>query len=119
MGYPIHTHLSAGNVHDSIEAAECIAAVDLTGTVFMADKAYASKEIRMMITEGGGTVCIPPKSNEKDPWECDYVQYKERHLVECFFQKLKQYRAIATRYAKLASRFLAFVHLACVRIWLS
>jgi transposase len=111
-------HLSEGNIHDSKEASECIADVNLEGTIFMADKAYGSKAIRDQITSGGGTVCIPPKSNEQDPWDCDFNQYKERHLVECFFLKLKHYRGIATRYAKLAKRFLFFVQLACVRIWL-
>lgn len=112
-------HLSAGDVHDSQEAAVCIAAVKLEGSVLMADKAYGSKSIREQISSAGGIVCIPPKSNEKEPWPCDFYQYKERHLVECFFQKLKQYRGVATRYAKLAKRFLAFVQLACVMIWLA
>jgi len=119
LGNPIHIHLSAGNVHDSKEAAKSLESVELEGTVFMADKAYGSKAIREQITNGGGTVCIPPKSNEKEPWDYDKDQYKERHLVECFFQKLKQYRGVATRYAKLAKRFLAFVQLACIRIWLA
>jgi len=86
--------------------------------VVIADKAYGSKAIRDFITERGGIFCIPPKSNSKDPWEYDMDLYKERHLVECFFLKLRQYRGIATRYAKLAVRYLAFVHLACIRIWL-
>jgi transposase len=119
LGYPIHLHLSEGNIHDSQEAQECLESIDLEGTIVMADKAYGSKEIRESIQAGGGTVCIPPKSNEKKPWPCDYVQYKERHLVENFFEKLKQYRGIATRYAKLARRFLAFVQLASIRIWLA
>jgi transposase len=119
LGNPVCVLLSAGNVHDSTVAAGCIGKVDLNGTIFMADKAYVAKAIRKLIEEKGGKVCIPPKTNEKEPWECDYVQYKERHLVENFFLKLKQYRGIATRYAKLASRFLAFVQLACCRIWLA
>ncbi|MBQ6976566.1 MAG: transposase, partial [Selenomonadaceae bacterium] len=48
----------------------------------------------------------------------DKEQYKERHLVESFFQKLKRNRRIATRYEKLAKRFLAFTHLACILIWI-
>ena len=48
----------------------------------------------------------------------DKAQYKERHLIECFFQKLKRYRRIATRYDKLAKRFLAFIHFACILVWL-
>jgi len=111
--------LSAGNVDDGKMAADCIDKVNMEGTIFMADKAYGAKAIRELIQARGGTVCIPPKSNIKEPWECDYIQYKERHLVENFFLKLKQYRGIATRYAKLAKRFLAFVQLVCCRIWLA
>jgi len=69
--------------------------------------------------EQGAEFCIPPKVNTKDPWPCDWWQYKERFLVECFFQKLKLFRRVATRYDKLARRFLAFVHLACVFVWLA
>ena len=119
LGNPIHVHLSAGNIHDSKEAPRSINNVSMEGSTVMGDKAYSSALIRALIEAKGGIVCIPPKSNEKNPWPCDYDQYKERHLVECFFQKLKQYRAVATRYAKLASRFLALVHLACVLIWLA
>ena len=63
--------------------------------------------------------CIPPKSNAVDPWFCDWSLYKERHLVECFFNKLKENRRIATRFDKLASRFLTFVHLGCIRVLLA
>ena len=82
------------------------------------DKAYGSKEIRSYITENGKSYTIPPKSNTKDPWACDYYLYKERHLVECFFQKLKWFRRIATRYDTLDSSFLSFVYLASIMILL-
>lgn len=84
----------------------------------MGDKAYGSKAVREYIEANGGSYCIPPKSNESNPWECNWWQYKERHLVECFFQKLKQFRRVAMRYDKLANRFLAFVHVACIYILL-
>ena len=67
-------------------------------------------------TMKNASYCIPPKLNTKYPWECDFWHYKERHLVECFFQKLKLYRRIATRYDKLAARFLSFILLACIMI---
>lgn len=118
MGNPIHVHLSAGNFHDSRDAEASLSAVPLEETVVIADKAYGSKAIRDFITEAGADYCIPPKVNEK-PRPCDWHKYKERHLVECFFQKLKQYRGIATRFNKLASRFLASVQLACIMIWLA
>ena len=90
LGNPIHVHLSAGNLHDSTEAEAALSTVSLEGTVVLADKAYGAKAIRDYITHRGATYCIPPKSNEKHPWKCDCFLYKERHLVECFFQKLLQ-----------------------------
>ena len=60
----------------------------------------------------GTTYTIPPKSNTVTLWKCDFHVYKERHLVECFFNKLKQFRRDATRYDKLAASFTAFVCIA-------
>ena len=119
LGNPVYVQLSAGNVEDSTVATDVLSHVPLKDAIIMADKAYGSKAIRSFIDEQSATYCIPPKSNTKEPWPCDWWQYKERHLVECFFQKLKLFRRIATRYDKLARRFLAFVHLACVFIWLA
>ncbi len=50
---------------------------------------------------------IPPKSNTKEPWDCDWWLYKERHLVECFFNKIKHFRRVATRFDKLVSSFMS------------
>ncbi len=89
------------------------------GITVLADKAYGKWELREFIANLGADFCIPPKSNESDPWYVDWWLYKERHLVEVFFLKLKEFRRVATRYDKLANRFLAFVHLACIRILLA
>ena len=62
---------------------------------------------------------IPSKSNRKTPRPCDFALYCERNLIERFFNKLKHFRAIATRYDKLAKIFLAGVHLACAAILLN
>ena len=110
--------LSGGNIHDVSVAEDVLSHVDINGSIVMADKAYGAKDLRKSIKTAGATYCIPPKSNEKSPWECDWWQYKERHAVECFFQKLKQFRRIATRYEKLAKRFLAVVHIGCICILL-
>ena len=61
---------------------------------------------------------IPPKSDVSDPWPIDWHTYRERHLVECFFQKLKWFRRIFTRYDKLDSSFLAFVYIGAIAILL-
>ena len=120
LGNPIHVQLSAGNVHDVKVAQEILEAVKLRpGITVLADKAYRKWELREIIANLGADFCIPPKINESDPWFVDWPLYKERHLVETFFLKLKEFRRVATRYDKLADRFLAFVHLACIRILLA
>ena len=62
---------------------------------------------------------IPPKSNRITPRPYDRALYQARHLIENFFCKLKQFRAIATRYDKTARNFLAAIHLAASVIWLN
>ena len=120
LGNPIHVQLSAGNVHDVKVAQEMVEAVKLRpGMAVLADKAYGKWELREYIANHDADFCIPPKSNESDPWFVDWWLYKERHLVETFFLKLKEFRRVATRYDKRADRFLAFVHLACIRILLA
>ena len=116
LGNPIFIQLSAGNIHDAKIATEVLSGIDISRSIVLADKAYGSKAIREYIESQNTTYNIPPKSNILDPWECDWWLYKERHLVECFFQKLKVFRRVSTRYDKLASRFLSFVLLACIMI---
>jgi transposase len=69
--------------------------------------------------QAGKAAVIPPKANRKDPRPYDKDLYKARHLIENFFAKLKQYRAIATRYDKRASHFLGAIQLAAAVIWLN
>ena len=118
LGNPVEFLLSAGNDHDSIHAVELLEKVNITGSNILGDKAYGSKEIRTYIVENGACYTIPPKSNVTTPWPVDWWLYKERHLVECFFQKIKWFRRVATRYDKLDSSFLAFVFLASISILL-
>ena len=84
---------------------------------FLADKAYDAKARVLDILENAGVeAVIPPKSNRKEQRDYDEDMYKARHLIENFFAKLKQYRAIATRYDKRASTFLGAIHLAAAVI---
>ncbi len=71
------------------------------------------------LAQAGKTAVIPPKANRKVPRPYDKDLYQARHLIENFFAKLKQYRAIATRYDKTARNFLAAIHLASAVIWLN
>ena len=85
----------------------------------LADKGYDSDAFVATLEERAITPVIPPKANRKQPRPTDFALYRERNLVERFFGKLKQYRAIATRYDKLASTFLAAVALVCIVFWLN
>lgn len=118
LGNPIHVQLTGGNIHDSKVAIDVLSHLDISDSTILADKVYGTNEILNYIQRHDGDYAIPPKSNTRNPWFCDWVLYKERHLVECFFLKLKQFRRVATRYDKLASSFLAFVHLAAISILL-
>ena len=118
LGNPIRLIFTSGEVHDSKEGVSLLDDIELSNTAVMGDKAYGTVEILTYIRAHGGTVVIPPKSNTVEPWDCDFCHYKERHLVECFFNKLKHFRRIATRYDKLSSMFQAFVLIACIMIWL-
>ena len=71
------------------------------------------------LTAAGKVMVIPSKANRRSPREFDRDLYKARHLIENFFARLKQFRAIATRYDKTARNFLAAVYLAASAIWLN
>ena len=71
------------------------------------------------VEEAGKTAVIPPRKNRKKARAYDKELYKARHLIENIFAKLKQFRAIATRYDKTAQSFLAGIHLAAALIWLN
>jgi transposase len=88
--------------------------LDIAKSNILGDKAYGAKAIRKYITDRGASYTIPPKANLRQPWEVDWYLYKERHLVECFFNKLKHFRRVATRYDKLATSFLTFVYVAAI-----
>ncbi len=119
LGNPIFVQLTAGNVHDITVAEQMLEHVDFRGSTILANKAYGKWAFREFIADHDADFCILPKSNETDPWFCDWWRYKGRHLVEVFFLKLKEFRRVATRYDKRARRFLSFVHLACIRTLLA
>jgi len=118
LGNPLYVQLSSGQVSDISVAFDLLENVDVKGSIVMAYRDYGAAAFRVKIEENGATYCILPKSNNLAPWDVDWWQYKERSNVERFFQKIKHFRRVATRYDKLACRFLAFVHLACILIWL-
>jgi transposase len=86
----------------------------------IADKAFDAEErVIQPLQAAGKTPVIPPKTGRKSPRDYDRELFKARHLIENFFAKLKQFRAIATRYDKTQRNFLAAIHLAASVIWLN
>ena len=118
LGNPLAFMISSGNDHDSTHAIPLLSQINIQGSNILGDKAYGAKAIREYIDAQGASYTIPPRENINMPWPVDWHTYKERHLVECFFQKLKWFRRIFTRYDKLDSSFLAFVHIASIAILL-
>ena len=108
--------LSPGNDHDSTHAIGILSRVDIEGSNILGDKAFDTDDILHYIGERGAVAVIPSKANRLVQRECDWWLYKERHLVECFFQKIKWFRRVATRYDKSDDSFLGFVYLAAICI---
>ena len=117
IGNPLSFHLTGGQACD-LDGAEVLLP-QLESDILLADKGYDADE-RVLIPwqQAGKTAVIPPKANRKVQREYDKELYKARHSIENFFEKLKQYRAIATRYDKTARNFLAAVYLVAAAIWL-
>lgn len=84
----------------------------------LADKGYDAGHLCDQIAETGTEVVVPPKRNRKVQQPYDTELYKERNRIERVFNKLKQSRRVATRYAKLLPNFMDFVKLAAITIWL-
>ena len=85
----------------------------------IADRAYDAQERVIAPLENANKgVVIPSTRSRKQVRDYDHHIYQTRHLIENFFAKLKQYRAIATRYDKTACNFLGAIHLAAAAIWL-
>ena len=117
LGNPVAVSLTPGQASDISQAAPLLEEVE--PEAFLADKAYDADALIETLDERGITPVIPPKANRIERRETDFALYRERNLVERFFCKLKGFRAIATRYDKLANTFLAAVQLACVLFWLN
>lgn len=90
----------------------------ITAEALLADKAYDVDEIIEKAMQQGMQIVIPPKKNRKHQREYDEYLYKLRHLVENAFMHLKQWRGIATRYAKNTASFLAAVQIKCLQLWM-
>ena len=110
--------LSEGQRNDINYAIPLLEQVDIKESDILADRGYDSNKLMDYIYAHGGVPTIPSRKGAKFGRYCDWHLYKERHLVENYFLKLKAFRRIATRYDKLASTFAAFICIASILIWL-
>ncbi|OJY01967.1 MAG: IS5 family transposase [Rhizobiales bacterium 63-22] len=116
LGLPVRLIASPGQRNDIAVAHELIDGFEPDATI--ADKGNDADHLARKIADGGAIVVIPPRRNRKDQRPYDADLYKARNIVERFFNKLKQFRRVATRYDKLLANFLGFVKLAAIAIWL-
>lgn len=118
LGNPTGFHLTPGQAHD-LDGFDALID-DIDADMLLADKAFdADERVRTILEAKGCIAVIPSKKNRINPIAYDKDLYKARHLIENFFAKLKQYRAIATRYDKTSQNFLGGVYLAAIVIWLN
>jgi len=120
LGNPTGFHLTPGQAHDLQGADALLPGILRKVKAFLADKAYdAAERVLDLLDQADVEAVIPPKTNRIEQREYDEEMYKWRHLIENFFAKLKQYRAIATRYDKTAENFLGAIYMAGATILLN
>jgi transposase len=116
LGYPVRFALTAGQTGDAPQAEALLKG--LPAEVVLADAAYDSDQLRDMIAGKRAKAVIPNNPSRTRKHGFDRDLYTERHLIECCFAKLKQFRRVATRYEKTARNYAAVVTLAAIVLWL-
>ena len=118
LGNPLRCVLSGGQVADITQAEGLI--VGFQGVhALLADKGYDANALLQYLAAAGIEAVIPPVKHRLEQRDYDRHLYKDRNLVERFFNRIKQFRRIATRYEKLARNFFAMLNLVCAYIWLA
>ncbi len=116
LGCPVRFTLTAGQRGDVPQAEALIEG--LAAEVVMADTAYDADHFRQAIADKGALAVIPNNPSRTKKYSVDKHLYAQRHLVECCFSKLKQFRRVATRFEKTAQNYRAVVTLAAIVLWL-
>ena len=116
LGCPVRLTLTAGQRGDAPQATHLIEG--LAAEVVMADTAYDADHLRQKIAQIGALAVIPNNPSRALKHPLDGHLYAQRHLVECCFSRLKQFRRVATRFEKTARNYLAVVTLAAIVLWL-
>ena len=116
LGNPVRLIVTAGQEADITQGTALIEGFVTEAVI--ADKGYDSDALVAAIEATGAQAIIPPRRHRHTQRKVDWHRYKACNLVERFFNRLKQFRRVATRYDTLANRYNAFLHLACAYIWL-
>ena len=116
LGNPLKFILTPGQRNDITQGAELIKEIE--NTTILADKGYDSDEFVKIIESQGSKAVIPPRKNRKIQRDYDQHIYKERHLIECFFGKIKHFRRVFSRFDKDISSFMGFLNIVGTFIWL-
>ena len=116
-GLPIALKLTEGQAHDGKSAQDMLEQMQ-AGQILLADRAYDSDAMRQALAGRGAWANVKPMPNRKNVPAFSAHLYRYRNLVERFFNKLKHFRGVATRYDKRDDNYLAGVKLASVRIWM-
>jgi len=116
MGRPLRLRLTAGQRHDITQAEALLEGFHFGHVI--ADRAYAAQKLHKYLLDRGMQPVIPPHPRAKNPPEYDTKRYGERNWVERFIGKLKHYRRLASRFEKLDTSHLGFLHFASALIWL-
>ena len=117
LGNPLRCILTGGEVAEITQAEALLAGWPLAAVI--ADKGYDANALVEWINARGAIAVIPPRSNRLQPREYDRHLYRDRNLVERFFNRIKHFRRIATRYEKLSRNFLSMLNVVCALIWLA
>ncbi|MES6426782.1 IS5 family transposase, partial [Cutibacterium acnes] len=118
QGRPLGFVLTGGEASDYKAAAALIELPVAKPRMMLADKGYDGDEVRTALLMKGVLPVIPPKSNRRETIACDFKAYKDRNRIERMFNRIKQFRRIATRYDKTAASYLGFLALASVKLWM-
>ena len=118
LGNPLDFILTAGQASDVGQADALLQPTPAGAEALLGDKGYDSDAFIRAIQERGMQAVIPPRSNRIAPRGCDWFVYKERHLIECFFGKIKHYRRVFSRFEKLARNYMGFIRFVSALIWL-
>ena len=116
LGQALRLQLTAGQASDIKQAPALVEG--FACELVIGDKAYDSEAFVALLASQGAKAVIPPRAKRKDPRVYDEHLYRERHLIECLINKLKQYRRVFARFDKLSQNYLSFVYFASALIWL-